>query len=316
MPEMTRPELNRLSCTTRWSFPLISSLVLLTSLHLLSAGQASAQFLNSSEPGCDGSDPNKLFCEDFETPGVSGGRWYGEDCNTANRNGGINSRTKGWCGTVYANPITPPGAEICGNAGVKSNCAGNHGQLYGGQGGRNMADHSLSEKTDEIYVRYYQKWLPDYLFGQEKVLIFNAGVAGYGGIKWGGLVLNCGAGSARPRGNLQWSPVGGGFDRCLPIASIISGVWYYIEIHAKLSTTATSGDGRLRAWVNDCGASGTACGATPTLRLDQQNMSWDRKSPSELFGSLWWENWANPGSTGTSHIDQIVVSKTPIGFMK
>jgi len=291
----------------------MSSVLLLGLALLLCSVQASAHpFFNSSEPGCDGSDPNKLLCEDFETPGVSGGRWYGEDCDTANANGGIPTRTKGWCGTIYANPITPAGAEICGAAGVGTNCAGNHG-TNSGQGGRNMAEHALASLQPEIYVRYYQKWLAGYSFGAEKVLTFNQVVGA--GIKWGNVHINCGAGSASSTGSLQWQPVGGGFSSCLNITSISSGRWYYIEIHAKLSTTSSSNDGRLRVWVNDCGAAGTACGASATLRLDRQNMSWNRNSSGEMLGALWWENWANPGSSGTSYIDQIVVSRTgPIGF--
>ena len=304
-----------ISKISRYSYFLLSSLMLLGPLLLLSVDRASADpYFNSSEPGCDGSDPNKLFCEDFETPGASGGRWYAEDCDTANRNGGFASRTKGWCGTIYANPITPLGAEICGAAGVTTNCAGNHGTLSG-IGGRNMADHGFASQADEIFVRYYQKWLTGYKFGAEKVLTFNIS-PGSGGIKWGNLHINCGAGSAASSGYLAWQPVGGGFNRCLGITSINAGSWYYIEIHAKLSKTDTSGDGFLRVWVNDCGPTGTNCGGTPTLRLNQQNMSWNRKTSSELFGSLWFENWANPGSSGTSYIDQIIVSRTgPIGFI-
>src|SRR6266853_1970655 len=119
-PDMNRldsPKLNTSVRLNRWSLLLISSVVL--PLLLLPAIQASADpYFNSSEPGCDGSNPNTLWCEDFESPGVSGGRWYAEDCDTANANGGIDLRTKGWCGTIFANPITPPGAEICGAAGV------------------------------------------------------------------------------------------------------------------------------------------------------------------------------------------------------
>jgi hypothetical protein len=313
---MNHSELNKTSYRTRWSFLLISSVATLGILLLLSGRQSYADpYFNSSEPGCNGSDPNKLFCEDFETPGVSGGRWYAEDCDTANRNGGFASRTKGWCGTIYSNPITPAGAEACGSAGVATSCSGHHGALTLSDSGGNMADHGFKMQVDEVYVRYYQRWLTGYRFGAEKVLTFNA-TPGSGGIKWGNLHLNCGTGSQSSTANLQWQPVGGGFTNCLSIASIAPGNWYYIEVHAKLSTTASSGDGLLQVWVNDCGPAGTTCGTSPTLRLNQQNMSWDRKSSGELLGAVWFENWANPASSGTSYIDQIVVSRTgPVGFM-
>jgi hypothetical protein len=272
-------------------------------------------YFNSSEPGCDGTNSSVLFCEDFETPGQSGGRWYAEDCDTARNNGGFATRTKGWCGTIFANPITPAGAELCGGVGVGSNCVGHHGVLNGSAGAGNMADHGFTSSANEIYVRYYQKWLSGYSFGAEKVLTFNE-TPGSGGIKWGNLHMNCGGGGGST-GNLQWQPRGGGFSGCITIMNPIqSGVWYYIEIHAKLSTTSSSNDGLLQVWVNNCGATGTSCTGNPTLRLNQQNMSWNRGSSSELLGSLWWENWANPGSVGISFIDQIKVAKGgPIGFM-
>lgn len=285
---------------------------------LSSQAQADGYFnCETTEPAFDG-DASTLLCDDFETPGVAGGNWYGEDCDKANTNGGIVARSKGWCGTIYANPITPAGAFSCDGAGVGgTGCAGNHGTNDGSQGGVNMADHDFvgKAKLTEIYVRYYQKWLTGYQFGAEKVLTFNE-VVGSGGIKWGNLHINCGAGATSPTGDLQWQPIGGGFSSCLNIATVRSGVWYAIQIHAVLSTTSTSNDGLLQVWVDDCGASGTSCSGSPTLRLNQMNMSWNRTSADEQFGSLWWENWANPGSSGTSYIDQVVVSRSgPIGFV-
>ena len=66
-------------------------------------GAASADpYFNSTEPGCDGSDPNVLTCDDFED-----GDWYVTDGDTA---GGLaNPDNDGWGGTIYANPITPSG---------------------------------------------------------------------------------------------------------------------------------------------------------------------------------------------------------------
>jgi hypothetical protein len=54
-------------------------------------------YFNSSEPGCNGSDPNVLMCDDFED-----GVWYGRDGDHAT------AEDDGWWGTIYANPITPP----------------------------------------------------------------------------------------------------------------------------------------------------------------------------------------------------------------
>jgi hypothetical protein len=103
-------------------------------LALLAASAARADtYFNSSEPGCNPSSPNPnyLMCDDFEISGVGNspnGHWYGEDCDTANANGGIATRTKGWCGTIYANPITPAGAAYCGSKGIGgTDCAATSG---------------------------------------------------------------------------------------------------------------------------------------------------------------------------------------------
>jgi hypothetical protein len=73
-------------------------------------------------------------------------------------------------------------------------------------------------------------------------------------------------------------------------------------------------------WINDCGTNGV-CSGTPTLRTHLINVGFDRNqtgcetSPCQIE-ALWFENWANPASTGTGYFDQIKVSKAgPVGFM-
>lgn len=302
---------------SRTRVPLTVGIVA-TSLFVANVASADGYLNCATTEAALNADPNTLMCDDFEVAGVAGGNWYGEDCDTANNAGGIVARTKGWCGSIFANPITPAGAFTCGGVGVGGvGCTANHGALTGGGEGRNMADHDFvgKAKVTELFVRYYQKWLTGYQFGAEKNLTFNE-VAGSGGIKWGNLHINCGTGGATSQGALQWQPVGGGFSQCFDIAPLDSGVWYAIQVHVRLSTTQSSNDGLLQAWVDDCGASGTACSGAPTMRLDKSNMSFDRSDANQKLGSLWWENWANPGSTGTSYVDQIVVSKSgPIGFI-
>jgi hypothetical protein len=126
-------------------------------LVLVAAGATAASadgYYNSSEPGCNGSDPNVLFCDDFETAG-----WYDVNCDVSNALGGILGRTKGWCGTIYSMPITPAGAIDCGGGANGSRCAATSGQLDGSPGGRNMADHSFpnGQEVQDVYVRYYRK---------------------------------------------------------------------------------------------------------------------------------------------------------------
>src|SRR4051812_17314075 len=61
-------------------------------------GDPPTMYFNSAEPGC-GTDPSIVLCDDFES-----GSWYTKDCDQANASGGL-LQTKGWCGTIYSNPI-------------------------------------------------------------------------------------------------------------------------------------------------------------------------------------------------------------------
>lgn len=299
--------------------PVYLRVALLLLACALPAYVQAAAFLNcgTTESGHNASG-NTLMCEDFEVNGVATvnghGKWYAEDCDTANGNGGIATRTKGWCGTIFANPITPDGAEICSGNGVNgTTCAGSHGLTSGG--GENMADHGLSSADNEIYVRYYQKWLSGYDFGAEKVLSFNV-TPGSGGIIYGNLHCNCGAGSTDSQCSFQFQPTGAPPipQTCQSILTLNSGTWYFIETRIKLSTNASTEDGVLQVWVDDCGSAGTSCSGSPTLRYSDTSIAFPH--PGGDIGSLWFENWSNPGSAGTSYIDQIVVSTTgPIGFM-
>src|SRR5688572_14431457 len=113
----------------------IVAVVVVAALGMFAVTSALADpYFNSSEPGCSGSDPNVLMCDDFED-----GSWYVTDGDTAG--GMANPDNDGWGGTIYANPITPAKAIRCG-AGVTpfGNCAADGG-FHEGQGGRNMALH-------------------------------------------------------------------------------------------------------------------------------------------------------------------------------
>jgi hypothetical protein len=284
---------------------LVSQLAGTATVTVVAAPPANMYF-NSAEAGC-GSDSNVLMCDDFED-----GDWYSIDFDRAVATGGL-LQTDGWGGTIYANPITPANAAVCGNQGVKSNCAATHGATDGSAGGRNMAEHELSQRVDEVYARYYTKALPGYRFGAEKVLTFN--MQNGGGIKWGNLHFGCGSGGGASTGELQYQPTAPETRNCQDVMILSTDRWYYIEVHLKLNTVGQS-NGILQVWADDCGATGTSCPATPTLRLNISNWRFNRQDNSELIGSLWWENWANPGSVGTRLIDQIKVSKVgPIGPM-
>ena len=282
------------------------ALILALALLLLPLPAAAATYFNSAEPGCSGSDPNVLLCDDFED-----GSWYvtTQDYTSAPNDG--------WSGTIYANPITPPNAAFCGGVGVAGTpCTATHGVKDGSAGGRNMAKHALALMTDEVYVRFYTRISSGYFFGAEKVLTFNRTFAD--GIWFGNLHINCG--NEGTTGTLQWQVPGGFPGGCVSQnqgnALLLTGNdhWYFIEVHVKLDTVGQN-NGTLRLWLNDCGTTGV-CTGTPTLRTSRTDLKFRQSSNTEMLGNLWWENWANPGSIGERYLDQIKVSRVgPIGFM-
>jgi len=310
------PELNTSVRLNRSSFLLISSLILLGPILLLSAVPASADpYYNSSEPGCNGTDPNVAFCDDFED-----GTWYVTDCNSWTTVG-----NDGWCGTIFADPITPAGAAICG-AGITpfGNCAADAGTKTG-IGGRNFAMRSLKTATcgtngtqscpvDTLYVRWYAYWTPGYLFGAEK----HTNITDINGdIAFANIQLNCGAGGTSSTASpsvqvIHTSDQAGGYCRSLGV-TINSGHWYFFEFRVTVSSTNT---GVIQVWFNDCGAAGTSCGASPTLVYYQTGLNLPGNSNSSKITGVWFESWANPASVGTGpYLDQIKASQTgPIGF--
>jgi hypothetical protein len=278
---------------------------------------APKMYFNSSEPGC-GTDSSIVWCDDFET-----GSWYSKDCDTANASGGL-AQTKGWCGTIFANPISPTGAAVCGGAGAAgTNCAASGGMHNGGQGGVNMADHNLGPNANgynEIWLRYYIKPSAGYQYGAQKMITFNATPAGSGGISIGG------AGSPFSNGAYDTCPV---YD-CNTTGAVyyyrqnqgtkltlsqITGHWAYVEMHVKLNTPGQA-NGIWELWLDDCGTDGR-CTGTPTLRSHYTTVQWQGPTDNKQIKSIWFENWANPGSVGTELYDQIMVKTSgPIGFVQ
>jgi hypothetical protein len=292
---------------------LIRSLILL-GLLLLSAVPASANpYYNSSEPGCDGSNSNVVFCDDFED-----GTWYVNDCDHRT------AADDGWCGSIYANPITPANAIICG-AGVTpfGNCAGNAG-TKGGSTDRNGAMRSLKTSgcgTDgtqkcgvsTLYVRWYAKWTSGYSFGAEKHTNFTTLD---GDIAFANVQLNCGAGGGSSTATPYIQILHGETVCQAPNVSSItltSNRWYFFEMRV----TADATNGTIQLWINDCGAAGTSCGPLPILRTQMTGLRLPGNANGSTISGIWFESWANPVSTGTGpYWDQIKASTTgPIGFM-
>ena len=283
---------------------------------LLPAAQVSADpYYNSSEPGCDGSDPNVAFCDDFED-----GVWYATDCDTSGGSGNVTN--DGWCGSIYANPITPAGAAVCG-AGVTpfGNCAGTGGTKSGGRTDRNLAWHHLKTAScgssgtqlcsvPTLYVRWYAKWQSGYQFGAEKHMNFTND---HGDIAFANIQVNCGAGGAGSTGSLSMQVIHGEnmCDQILGI-TIQSNRWYFFEMRVTAHPTA----GVIQVWINDCGTAGTSCGASPTLRYNRSGLRLPGNSNGSQIQTIWLESWANPPSVGTGPLwDQVKASIVgPIGF--
>lgn len=284
---------------------------------------------NSSETGC-GTDSNVLMCEDFERKanGSTPGDWYSLNCDNANAAGGKNSQSKGWCGSIFANPITPAGAVDCAvSVGAFGDCAATSGTLDGSIGGRNMADHDFPGKQEyqEIYVRYYRKTSAGYVWSGQKSLTVNrcSTCPNSGGIFWTDFGFNIGIGtpSSSPT-DLLWTNNHAEnqiFSQNISVQNETSGNWYFYEMHIKLDTPGNN-DGVLEMWVNECGPSlPGSCTGSPTKRANYTAFSWGNSGGGEGIGNLWWENWGNSGdsegSTGTEWYDQIKVSRVgPIGF--
>jgi hypothetical protein len=276
-------------------------------------------YFNSTEPGCNGSDPNVLMCDDFED-----GDWYVLDADTSG--GGANAANDGWHGSIYANPITPAKAIRCGAGVTPFGACAADGGTHRGEGGRNMAQHYLKTATcgsdgsqfcgvNELYVRWYAKWDAGYKFGAEKHMNITTRD---GDIAFTNIQLNCGAGeassTARPHlqvihGSLNERDYCGAQNQGKGI-TIQSGRWYFFELHVRVG-----GNALLEMWINDCGITGTSCGAAPVLRTRLTG-----KLPGNSNGTqiqtLWLENWANPPSVGNGPLwDSLKASRVgPIGF--
>ena len=313
--------------------------MLLAPLPFLSAGQVFADpFFNSSEPGCDGSDPNVLWCDDFED-----GDWVQTDSG-GYRDGNIITPTAetyppndGWAGDVYyptgasgvfnkalPGPADSPNYAVCGGMGVAGTpCAATSGlrvpiDSQGWQG--MMGAHSLKGRTNytHIYHRYYIKPLTGFTWGHEKLYTYNPCCL-QAGIILGNTSSYFGSGTPQmfvategnwrlQNRNLGPSPdhVGWVVDGAtLQWFVLRPGNWYALQI--EIDTLA----GILRMWMDNCGANGLGCTGQPTLRMEHTNVNWGGKS----IGTLWLETWSNAGSRGTTYFDQFKVSTVgPIGF--
>ena len=255
--------------------------------------------------GCQATD---LLCETFESG------WYTKNCDQANASGGL-AQERGWCGTIYNEVGRLAGTSKCGNVGIKSNCVGTTGVMSGGTTG-NMADKALSRPVRELHLRFYTKPLSGYTFGAEKMVTFNTGRPGDGGIWGGNLSWNCASNPSSTGSVTMGMPQP--MDECARqnlgnALTITSGNWYFYEVHYKLPSAVGRADGVFELWLDNCGPTGTACSGSPTLRMRREDL---RISTSDLLSVIWLEAWSNPVSRGERYWDNIraVEGNVALGF--
>jgi hypothetical protein len=268
-------------------------------------------YWNSTEPGTTSANSDVLFADDF-----SRGSWYLTNYDDA---GGYVASNGGWGGTIYAGSvagptyITPVGA-CSADAAIYSSYAADGG-AQSGTGGSNMADHNFTVDVGEFYIRQYVKFSSGYQFGAMKFMTLN--LRSGGGIHFGDFHFNIGAGSASANGNLQFQPIGTSPEgnTGLNFTCVGNLHWYCIEFHCKQGSGDYTSDGILECWADDCGTDGLSGPAFPTLRYSTSTYRWPRANGADLFGNTWFENWANPGSTGTLWRKNVLCRKTgPIGY--
>jgi len=87
--------------------------------------------------------------------------------------------------------------------------------------------------------------------------------------------------------------------------------WYYIEMRMKTNTPGNT-NGIFELWIDNCGTDGLGCTGSGTKRTSRADVDWGNTGDLKL-GTVWHENWGNPGSTGEEYYDQMIVATKRIG---
>lgn len=267
-------------------------------------------YFNSSEPGCNGSDPNVLWCDDFERAA-----W------AASTNDFLPANNFGWEITTHGDVPMPPNSIICGGVGAAgSNCAATSGgKTSDGQalleGGHQLGPNGILE----AYVRYYRKHLSGFQFGYQKMFSINPFNFRTGAI-WGNTNYeNTPAQSTveNIRTTVYGDNNGQGTNYFYNI-TVGSGDWWFFEYHIKLNNPPGTANGTFRVWAKNCGPAGLCDATPPALVVNRVNNTiWRQSGDTRLGLSVYVENWGPSGvpvSTGTEYYDQIKASTVgPIG---
>jgi len=264
-------------------------------------------------PGGSNPNPNVIWCDDFED-----GTW-------TDTWSGIND----WGGNGEA--------ARCGTLGYNSNCTWRAGPNWQGPGDYATYDGTRNHGTtvSEIYVRFYTKFLPGWVFGapvgsfndlrgDKGVYLCLEETSGGCNVKWewGKYCVNYPEGKNPPWDRCRMAiesytisgpaPISGDYVPQNLGNDIIyqPNQWYFVKIYLKLNTPGQS-NGILRVW------SDPAPVTTPTLRMEYTNISLRSGSTnmSRIFlsGFSFRCNSGCPSSiTKTLNLDQLVVSGADI----
>jgi hypothetical protein len=280
--------------------------MLVAAVFLLSVDRVfAAQYLNCpSEPVFNSGDSTILMCDDFED-----GTWYVNNSGQGGRKDPLND---GWDGEFFA-PLDPQGYGRCGSLGaVGTNCTSTSGFRSGARAEGIHFFAPNETRYNEIYHRFYTKFLPGYKFGMEKLVFYQHdentdGQVGLLQTPFGNNYFSFFSMVA----NVYYDQNQGNLLRFTP------GNWYYIEARVKLDTPKGSGTGVVQVWADDCGTSGLGCTGPGTLRLSYSGLN-IRPSDSQGLGVIWQENWSpSSGMTASGEVynDQVIVRTQRIGPM-
>lgn len=305
---------------------------------------------NSSEPGCDGSDSNVVWCEDFESsdalgltpfgPGPGVGVWASENCDVANSQGGIDSRTKGWCNSIFPDQGNFPHSYCAPGFGISgSNCVARSVLEAGGNSGNSMnGSHNFGPTPPtgypRIYLRFYHKRIGPWSFqNNQKMITFNHTKRDNGGIFISGVGdgSNAGGRIACPVWDCNYAggsyrnpqnPVNSEYlfqnqGNNIVVTNLVDH-WIFMEIMIQMNTPFGTRNGLLDVYIDDCGTTGTSCPLTPTLRARYTNVGYQgggSPNTGPNIGQVALDIWGNPSDGGTWIFDNIRVATVgPIGF--
>jgi hypothetical protein len=279
---------------------------LLTVAMALAVYFSSASAAESKCPGGGNTDPDVLWCDDFEDPTPVSEKYFEYD----DHNGSF---------------VRVPGVGLNGSYGMRVRwepgqvSAGNFKRTFG----RNPVSSQSHSGTDfrEIYWRQYLKMEPGWVGSPDKlsramILADSKWAQAMIAHLWSGrnndyLVIDPASGIKHGRlattryndsANLAWLGARSGATPVFDSRS--AGRWFCIEAHVKLNTAGRS-DGIFEFWVDN------------ELAAGRNDLNWVDSWQEYGINAIFFENYWNDGAPGERirYFDNIVISRSRIGCM-